>query len=234
MLITKLFFADNTREQLVRLKLRLIALTLIISIPCIYFFMTYQDVNIATIQGKILKQPIALIPFNLKDQDNKDFTNKNLFGKWHIISFGYSQCPDVCPTTLMTMVQFSNLLTKNEYNDTNFVFYSVDPLRDSSAVLSTYMDYFDTRFIALRSDIKSGTNFEESLGIKVLFSGSGTGKKNYKVSHNLFIFAINPNAALQAVFFPEKNSLGLDNFDHQRLYLDFVAVKDHFKKYLTK
>ena len=196
--------------------------------------MTFQGVKIATIQGKILKQSVIFDSFNLKDQYNRDFLNRDLRGRWHIISFGYSQCPDVCPTTLMTMVQLSNLLKENNDNETNFIFYSVDPLRDSSAILSTYINYFDRHFIALRSANKSGKKFEKALGIKVNISNNGADEKDYKVSHNLLILAINPNAALQAVFFPEKDSRGLDSFDYRRLYLDFLAVKDHFKNYLTK
>jgi len=232
-----LFQRTKANKQLIRLKVRLIAIALLFLIPSIYFLKADQSVEVATIQGKILKRPITLMPFELEDQNGKNFTNKDLQKKWHIISFGYSQCPDVCPTTLMTMVELAKSLKNSGiYNDTRFVFYSVDPMRDTSKVLSTYINYFDSRFIALRANNRSNPNFdnnfdnsfESNLGIKVKISDNGLIEKDYKVSHNQLIFVIDPNAALQAVFFPDRDALELGGYRHQQLYQDFLVVKDHF------
>jgi len=232
-----LFLRSKAYKQLIRIKIKLITITLLFLIPSIYFLKADKSVDVATIQGKILKKPLTLMPFELEDQNGASFTNKDLQKKWHIISFGYSQCPDICPTTLMTMAELAKLMTNSGvYNDLRFVFYSVDPMRDTSEVLSTYINYFDSRFIALRATNRSNpnmdnnfnNNFEDNLGIKVKISENALIEKDYKVSHNQRIFLIDPNAALQAVFFPDKDAREQGSYRHQQLYQDLLVVKDHF------
>ncbi|WP_068080743.1 SCO family protein [Polycladidibacter stylochi] len=86
--------------------------------------------------------------FELVDGKGNRFTQANLSGKPFLIFFGFTYCPDVCPTTLSDMQGWIEDLGE-QADDLNFVFVSVDPERDTPEVLSDYVYAFDPRIIAL-------------------------------------------------------------------------------------
>src|SRR5580692_10917398 len=79
--------------------------------------------------------------FSLIDQNGKPFTDADLKGKWHLVFFGYTHCPDVCPTALNDLSLALEQLGAKE-KDVGIVFISVDPERDTPAVLKSYVDSF--------------------------------------------------------------------------------------------
>ncbi len=87
--------------------------------------------------------------FPLPDASGKPRSVKEFSGKAVVIFFGYTQCPDVCPTTLTELVQARKLLGPDG-DKVQGIFVTVDPERDTPQVLSAYMASFDPSFIALR------------------------------------------------------------------------------------
>ena len=87
--------------------------------------------------------------FQLPDQDGKTRSIKDFAGKIVVVFFGYTQCPDVCPTTMTELVEIRKALGKDGER-VQAVFVTVDPDRDSSEVLKAYMGNFDPSFVALR------------------------------------------------------------------------------------
>ena len=87
--------------------------------------------------------------FQLPDQDGKLRSLKDFQGKVVVVFFGYTQCPDVCPTTMTELAQVKKLLGADG-DKLQAVFITVDPERDTPAVLQAYMANFDPGFIALR------------------------------------------------------------------------------------
>ncbi len=87
--------------------------------------------------------------FQLPDQDGKLRTLKDFQGKVVVLFFGYTQCPDVCPTTMTELVQVKKLLGADA-GKLQVLFVTVDPERDTPEVLKAYMANFDPGFIALR------------------------------------------------------------------------------------
>lgn len=87
-------------------------------------------------------------PFELVTQDGKRFTHENLLGKPSAIFFGFTHCPDVCPTTLFEMTLAMQTLGADA-DRFNTVFVTVDPERDTSELLKTYLSSFDPRIIGL-------------------------------------------------------------------------------------
>src|SRR5580692_3052799 len=79
--------------------------------------------------------------FSLVDQNGKSFTDADLKGKWQLVFFGYTHCPDVCPTALNDLSLALEQLGAKE-KDVGIVFISVDPERDTPAVLKSYVDSF--------------------------------------------------------------------------------------------
>ena len=87
--------------------------------------------------------------FSLSDQNGQTRTLKDFAGKVVVVFFGYTQCPDVCPTTMAELAQVKKLLGADG-DKLQAVFITVDPERDTPALLKAYMGNFDPSFVALR------------------------------------------------------------------------------------
>ena len=97
-------------------------------------------------------QPAAIGgPFQLTDQNGKAVTDKSLKGKPTLIFFGYTHCPDVCPTSLFEISEVLRSLGKDA-DKVNAVFISVDPERDTPAIMKDYLSSFDPHLEGLSGD----------------------------------------------------------------------------------
>lgn len=98
-------------------------------------------------------QPAAIGgPFQLTDQNGKPVTDKNLKGKPTLIFFGYTHCPDVCPTSLFEISEVLRAMGKDA-DKVNAVFISVDPERDTPAAMKDYLSSFDPHLEGLSGDL---------------------------------------------------------------------------------
>jgi len=97
-------------------------------------------------------QPAAIGgPFQLTDQNGKAVTDKNLKGKPTLIFFGYTHCPDVCPTSLFEISEVLRAMGKDA-DKVNAVFISVDPERDTPTTMKEYLSSFDPHLEGLSGD----------------------------------------------------------------------------------
>ncbi|MGX1317728.1 protein SCO1/2 [Bradyrhizobium sp. USDA 377] len=97
-------------------------------------------------------QPAAIGgPFQLTDQNGKAVTDKSLKGKPTLIFFGYTHCPDVCPTSLFEISEVLRAMGKDA-DKVNAVFISVDPERDTPAAMKDYLSSFDPHLAGLSGD----------------------------------------------------------------------------------
>lgn len=210
----------------------------------------YTDVDLPKIQGLILKKSQQLTDIQLTDHQGNTVTRDYFLGRWHFIAYGYTHCPDICPTTLFTLTQLADLLNANhDTPETQVVFYTVDPDRDSQEILTQYIHYFSEEFVAVRADTPiNAENFQHSLGIKVEITRSYVNDDNkhaikeentiltkenfdfYQVNHGLAVFVLNPDAELQAVFLPEKTELGIKGFTSDVLYHDYLKVVKYYQQ----
>src|SRR5260370_24652803 len=87
-------------------------------------------------------------PFHLVDQNGKPFGAADLKGKWHLVFFGYTHCPDTCPTALNEMALALDRLGEKRA-EVGIVFITVDPERDTQEVLKSYVESFDAPIVAL-------------------------------------------------------------------------------------
>src|SRR5437879_3779206 len=87
-------------------------------------------------------------PFKLVDQDGKTVTEADLKGKWQLVFFGYTHCPDTCPTALNELSLAIDRLGKKR-DEVGIVYVSVDPERDTPEVLKSYVTSFDAPVVAL-------------------------------------------------------------------------------------
>lgn len=185
------------------------------------------------IQGVLLPQARNLDAFSLIDHNNRAFTNEQLKGNWHLVSYGFTTCPDICPTTLSQLALVAEQLEHQGDLDLRVLFYSVDHRRDTVSQLQTYIPYFHGEFLGL-THVDDSANphlpFEKSLGIvsqlvPVLDSGADFSENDYQVNHGITLYLINPEGQLQAIFEPGNKLPGIYSFDPQRILKDYRAIR---------
>lgn len=146
---------------------------------------------------------VPLKDFTLVDHNEQGFKNINLKDKWSFVFFGYTHCPDICPTTLVTLKHIYKELKKHPQAAVNMqvIFVSVDPERDNAKDLGKYVKYFNTDFIALTGTTKTINDFSKQFSA-AYFKEKPTSPGEYLVSHASSIFLVNPKTSVVASFSP--------------------------------
>lgn len=140
-------------------------------------------------------------PFTLIGTDGQPFASTKLNGKPAAIFFGFTHCPDVCPTTLARLVKLRRQLGEGD-NALSIVFISVDPERDTPAEVGTYMQLFDTPVIGLTGTPAQVEQVKKQFGIysrKVEQPGGG-----YSVDHTASVILLDRNGKFVATLSPEE------------------------------
>jgi len=154
------------------------------------------------IQGAIYPQAKKLKPFNLLDQQEQKITDKDFLNRWSLIFIGYTHCPDVCPTTLALLNQVDEVMKKQNMQAPKIVFLSVDPQRDTPAVLKPYVEYFNKNILALTgeaAEIKQLTQQLNAVYRKAKGASGNLEADDYLMDHSSALLLINPNGSLQSV-----------------------------------
>jgi len=156
------------------------------------------------------EQARALPEFELLDHNNQSLTRANLNGKWSLIFFGYTHCPDICPLSLQTL---SDMIAAIEDPDvTNALrvyFVSVDPERDKPEVLSAYVKYFNSAIIGASAEMERLRPLTRSLGIAHEIRNRVEGNPVYDVDHSSAIVLVNPRAEFAGLFGAPHDALAM-------------------------
>jgi len=183
------------------------------------------------INGVYIPGAKSLQSFSLIDHNNNLFTNSQLKGKWHILSYGYTHCPDICPMTLITLARATKQLRADDPKlDLGLLFYSIDPVRDTIEHLAEYLPWFHESLLGLTriaNQGKSSLAFEKSLGMVSIVDSSGGDGGYYNVSHGVVMYVLNPEGKLQAILKPSKNKDGSQHFSMEQIYQDFKSVRSY-------
>lgn len=129
-----------------------------------------------------------------------DVTRQTLEGQWTFVFFGYTYCPDVCPTTLGVMKKVRSGLNRDE--QPRVLFVSVDPARDSLDLLKGYVSAFDPTFIAATGSDEALAPLLKHFGAMFQRNNGSADQGHYTVDHTAAIFLVDPQARLKAVFSP--------------------------------
>lgn len=139
-------------------------------------------------------------PFNLIDQHGNPFSEKELLGKFSLLYFGFSRCPDICPDELDKMAEVLNTINKTEKNILP-VFITCDPARDSPEVLKEYLEEFHKDIIGLTGTYEA---VKDTCKVyRVYFSTPAQlvpGGEDYLVDHSVFFYLMNPEGKYMRVF----------------------------------
>lgn len=143
--------------------------------------------------------PRRISDFSLLDQ-NGNLVDLNLLkDRWSLIFFGYTYCPDICPLTMATLNQFSELIEAEPgfEEEPQVIMVSVDPQRDSQDKLRDYVGYFNDAYLGLTGEYIDIFNFASQLNIAFAYVPGG---EDYLVTHSGEIALINPNGHFHGFF----------------------------------
>ncbi len=138
-------------------------------------------------------------PFSLVDQQGKQVTEQDFAGRFMLIYFGYTFCPDVCPLTLATMAQAIEQLSPEQADRVAPIFITVDPERDTVKQLASYAPLFSPRLVALTGtpeQIKQAAKAYRVYFAKV----AGDGSSDYLMDHSAFIYLMGPDGRYRRHF----------------------------------
>ena len=134
--------------------------------------------------------------FSLLDPDGKVRTLADFKGKVVVMFFGYTQCPDICPTTLTEMQQVMSILGPQS-DKVQVLFVSVDPQRDTAAILKQYVPAFDPRFLGLRPTDDAALE-KVAKDFKIYYKKvPGTSLDSYTMDHTAGSYAFDPDGRLR-------------------------------------
>ncbi len=173
------------------------------------------------IPGLLWPDPPMIGSFSLTDADGKAYTEAQLRGHWTFLFFGFTHCPDVCPGTLAVLKQVTGRLQDHPAfrAQGQVLFVSVDPARDTPAMLGPYVRYFDPGFKAATASEDALSGLTRQLGvIYAKVPGSG---EDYTMDHSASIFIVDPQLrVLSAIGLPHDAALIAARF---RAIAAFVA-----------
>lgn len=145
--------------------------------------------------------PAAAAPaLALTDQNGEPYTLTQEKGKVALIYFGYTTCPDLCPTTLNDFAIVKDGLSTDEAADVEFIMVTFDPERDTQARMQEYLNFFDPEFIGLRGDDAQTEQFLKEYGVtikRVEYPNSSTG---YLIDHTALIYVIDKEGKLRLTY----------------------------------
>jgi protein SCO1/2 len=168
----------------------------------------------------LLPEVVTLEDFKLENSRLGEFGIDNLKEKWSLFFFGYTHCPDVCPTELYMMAEMMRALEKNPPVDVQplqVVFVSVDPQRDTPESLQQYASFYHSSFIGITGPQPSVDRLAQVMGVfyervyhqngEVVIIDPAEGipaelENSYLINHSASIFLLNPSGKLQAIFAP--------------------------------
>lgn len=136
----------------------------------------------------------SIVPrYLLQDPNGRSVTSEDFRGRFQLIAFGYTFCPDICPTTLVEMAAILKLLDDKSAR-LQPIFITVDPERDSGQVLKTYTEFFDPRILGLTGSPALVRRTADNFKIRYAkVREPGTMPKNYAVDHSAGMILLGPD-----------------------------------------
>ena len=151
--------------------------------------------------ASVLTPPKEIREFNLTGGDAKPFTLESFKGHWTMVYFGYTYCPDICPTSLTDMTRVYNRLADRPEitGQLKTLLISVDPDRDTPERLKEYVTYFNSDFTAATGDADSLSRVAKDFAAYYKVHEPDE-NGNYPVDHSSTFSLVNPEGKIAAIF----------------------------------
>ena len=166
----------------------------------------------------VLKPPRPVAQMTLTDQHGAPVTAESLAGRWTVLFFGFTHCPDVCPTTLARLAGVQRRLPEAVRPRVRFMLVSVDPMRDTPERLAEYVGQFGQDFVGATAPLGELAPLLRELGVSYAYTAEEHGEHAghaehgapaYTVTHSETLYVLDPKARLHAVFTDPKDDYAL-------------------------
>ena len=172
----------------------------------------------------VLKPPRPIVSLALTDHHGARITTDSLAGQWTVMFFGFTHCPDVCPTTLARLAGLQRRLPEALRPKVRFMLVSVDPMRDTPPRLAQYVAQFGQDFVGATAPLGELAPLLRELGVSYAYTaqapdehaGHGQhaahashGTPAYTVTHSETLYVLDPQARFHAVFTDPKDDQAL-------------------------
>jgi len=188
----------------------IIAIILAVALAAGIFVAARLQAPVALQSAFVLPAPMPLPEFTLVDQDGGPVTAASFRDYWNLVFFGFTHCPDICPTTLQILAAARNeLAAAGEKPLPRIVLVSVDPERDTPTLIGKYVDYFGDDNLGITGNLDEIRKLTSGLGI--YFEKQPGNDSDYSVDHSAAVLLVNPNGEFHALF---SGPHSIDNYVH--------------------
>lgn len=155
--------------------------------------------------AKEVSQSLIKSEFELIDHRGRTVTANEFLGKWQLVFFGYTFCPDVCPTTLSTVAEAMDILGKDA-DSVVPLFISVDPDRDTPEILAEYVQAFHPKLIGLTGSVDQVRSAASSFRVYFAKASQNDDQEDYLMGHSGFIYLMTPTGTYEEVFSHDRDT----------------------------
>lgn len=188
----------------------IVAVALAIALAAGVFVAARNQAPVAPTTALALPAPQPVPAFSLVTQFGEPVDQSVFEGQWDLVFFGFTHCPDICPTTLQVLTTAKKALAGQGHETLpRIVLVSVDPERDSPEILGQYIDYFGDGNLGLTGTLEEIRKLTGGLGI--FFEKQSGDAENYSVDHSAAVLVIDPDGGFHSVF---SGRHVVDNFVH--------------------
>jgi protein SCO1/2 len=139
-------------------------------------------------------------PFTLIDHTGRTVTEKNYSGRWMLVYFGYTSCPDVCPTSLSVMAGAMDMLDPEQAEKIVPIMISTDPTRDTPELLAEYVTNFHPRLIGLTGSVEQAALAAKTYRVYFAKSGGSEAGDDYLMDHSSIVYLLDPKGRFRLHF----------------------------------
>ena len=151
------------------------------------------------LHATVLPAGNELPDFALLDHEGAPADRSVFAGQWDLVFFGFTHCPDVCPTTMALLGQVRQQLSDSGQDPLpRVVLVSVDPERDTPDAIAKYVGYFGDETVGITGDLEEISKLTNALGI--FFAKVATDGDDYTVDHSTVVLVIDPDGRFRALF----------------------------------
>lgn len=163
-------------------------------------------------------KPRIIPPFELVDHRGESFTLDRLKDQWTVVFFGFTSCPDICPTTLATLSKWYKTLNEDVRAKTQVVMITADPGRDTPEKLQQYMAHFNEDFVGVTGELRDIRILADQLNVAF---NRVSADDDYTVDHSGHLVLINPYGHYHGILKPP--------FELARLKLTYQSMVTVFE-----
>jgi len=173
------------------------------------------------VKAMVLARAENLPEFHLTTHKHEPFTLATFNRKWTFLFFGYTYCPDICPSALILLKDvYTDLEKHGDVDNAQVMFVSVDGKRDTPEQLSGYVPYFHPAFIGASGRKEEVDTLGKPLGVAYHVKEEGREANNYLIDHSASVYLIDPLGRLRAIFPPPH--------DPQVIVSDFRLIRNKY------